>query len=58
MNNQITMWVTSHVSAASACNLVGYNPTFAKNRSGASPIPGFFLNCYIIVMNTGIGYVL
>ena len=40
-------------------NLVGCNPAFAKNRrSGASPIPGFVLNCYVIVMNTGICYVI
>ena len=38
--------------------LVGCNPTFAKNgRSGASPIPGFVLNSYVIVGNTGICYV-
>ena len=39
--------------------LVGCNLTFTKNRrSGASPIPGFVLNCYVIVMNTGICYVI
>jgi len=39
--------------------VVGCNPTFAKNgRSGASPILIFVLNCYVIVMNTGICYVI
>ena len=32
--------------------LVGCNLTFVQKnrRSGASPIPGFVLNCYVIVM--------
>ena len=48
------VWLLLHTcTAASQCN-----PTFAKNgRSGASPIPGFVPNCYVIVMNTGICYV-
>ena len=34
-------------------------PSRTKNgRSGESSIPGFVLNCYVIVMNTGICYVL
>ena len=47
------------LTGADRCDLVGCNPTFAKNgRSGASRIPGFVLNCYVIVMNTVICYVL
>ena len=35
------------------------NPIFAKNgRLGISLIPGFVLNCYVIVMNTGTVYVM
>ena len=47
------------VSLMHVAPIVGWNPIFAKNgRSGASPIPGFVLNCYVIVMNTGICYVI
>ena len=49
----------TNVSVYCTASLVECNPTFTKNgRSGASPIPGFVLNCYVIVMNTDICYVM